>query len=175
VSATVLEEGQSIPEAHVWLGPRERVTLGEARQAVSFRVRLPSLPELGSPDEVYVDDEPPSGRVTAVYAPGPGLPRTSATGVGLLVTAFRARFDEEFVIKEAGPGTRVEQVSVGGDPGYWVEGEPHTVVYVDGRGLNSDTLRLAGNTLLWERNGVTFRLEADISKEDALRIAASFR
>ena len=153
----------------------ERVTLGEARQAVSFRVRLPSLPGLGSPDEVYVDDDPSSGRVTAVYAPRPGLPRTSATGVGLLVTQFRARFDEEFVIKETGPGTRVEQISVAGDPGYWVVGEPHTVVYVDERGLNSDTLRLAGNTLLWERNGVTFRLEADISKQQALRIAASFR
>jgi len=29
VSAAVREEGQSIPEAHVWLGPREQVTLGE--------------------------------------------------------------------------------------------------------------------------------------------------
>ena len=29
MSATVLEEGQPIPEARVWLGPRERVTLAE--------------------------------------------------------------------------------------------------------------------------------------------------
>jgi hypothetical protein len=29
VSASVLEEGQTIPEARVWLGPREQVTLGE--------------------------------------------------------------------------------------------------------------------------------------------------
>jgi hypothetical protein len=166
---------EASPDLGRTLSLGERVTLREARQAVSFRVRLPSLPELGSPDEVYIDDEPSSGRVTAVYAPRPGLARTSATDVGLLVTEFRARFDEEFVIKEAGPGTRVEQVSVGGAPGYWVEGEPHTVVYVDDRGLNSDTLRLAGNTLLWERNGVTFRLEADISKGEALRIATSFR
>ena len=29
MSAPVLEEGQRIPEAGVWLGPREQVTLGE--------------------------------------------------------------------------------------------------------------------------------------------------
>ena len=39
----------------------------------------------------------------------------------------------------------------------------------------AETLRLAGNTLLWEQDGVTFRLEAQVSRDDALRIAASFR
>jgi hypothetical protein len=29
VSASVREEGQQLPEARVWLGPRERVTLNE--------------------------------------------------------------------------------------------------------------------------------------------------
>jgi hypothetical protein len=29
VSRSVIEEGQRIPEAHVWLGPREQVTLSE--------------------------------------------------------------------------------------------------------------------------------------------------
>jgi hypothetical protein len=29
VSGAVLDEGQQIPEARVWLGPRERVTLDE--------------------------------------------------------------------------------------------------------------------------------------------------
>ena len=154
----------------------ERVSLSEARQRVSFRVRVSSLAELGSPDEIYVDDEPSGGRVTSLYSARPGLPASSATGVGLLATQFHAAFDEDFVLKEAGPGTRVEQVSVGGDPGYWIEGEPHIVLYVDENGMNfPDTVRLAGNTLLWERGGITFRLEADFSKQQALRIAASFR
>lgn len=154
----------------------DRVTLAEAKRTVSFPVRLPSLPGPDSPDEVYVDDEPSGGRVTAVYAPRRGLPRASTTNVGLLVTQFRARIDEEFVVKEAGPETRVEQLSVGGSPGFWVEGEPHILVYVDENGIPfPDSVRLAGNTLLWERNDVTFRLEADVSKEQALRIATSFR
>ena len=29
MSASVLEQGQAIPEAQVWLGPREAVTLSE--------------------------------------------------------------------------------------------------------------------------------------------------
>jgi hypothetical protein len=29
--------------------------------------------------------------------------------------------------------------------------------------------------MIWEQDGVTFRLEAQVSREDALRIAASFR
>jgi hypothetical protein len=154
----------------------ERVTLSEARRGVSFPVRLPTLAPVGRPDEVYLDDDPIGGRVTAVYRTRPGLPRSSTTNVGLLITQFRAGLDEEFVIKEAGPDTRVEQVSVDGAPGYWVEGEPHTLVYTDENGLPfPDSVRLAGNTLLWARNGITFRLEADISRQQALQIAASFR
>jgi uncharacterized protein DUF4367 len=34
-------------------------------------------------------------------------------------------------------------------------------------------VRLAGNTLLWERGALTLRLEADINEEEALKIARS--
>lgn len=164
------------PDPGPLLSLGERVTLSEARRAVSFPVRLPTLARLGRPDEVYVDDDPVGGRVTLLYRPRPGFPRATTTNVGLLITQFRATFDEEFIVKEAGPGTRVEQVSVDGAPGYWIEGEPHTVLYVDENGsLFPDSVRLAGNTLLWERRGFTFRLEADISRQHALRIAVSLR
>jgi hypothetical protein len=39
--------------------------------------------------------------------------------------------------------------------------------------MQSEQVRLAGNVLLWERGTRTLRLEADISKEEALRIAES--
>jgi hypothetical protein len=161
------------PDIRLSLG--QRVTLREARQSVSFPVRLPRLAGLGAPDEIYVDDEPSGGRVTLLYAPRPGLPATSATGVGLLITQFQAEIDEDFVLKEAAPGTRLEQVGVDGAPGYWIEGDPHIVVYVEDGVPFPDTLRLAGNTLLWERDGITFRIEADLAREQALQIATSFR
>ncbi len=153
-----------------------KVTLAEARRRVSFPVRLPTLPGVGLPDEIYVDDHPVGGRVTLLYRPRPEFPRATTTNVGLLITEFRAGIDEEFIVKEAGPGTRVEQISVDGAPGYWIAGEPHTLVYVDENGNHfPDSARLAGNTLLWERRGFTFRLEADIDRQFALRIAVSLR
>jgi hypothetical protein len=43
-----------------------------------------------------------------------------------------------------------------------------------GASFITDTLRLAGNTLIWEQNGLVMRLEAQVDKTTALRIAASF-
>ena len=39
--------------------------------------------------------------------------------------------------------------------------------------MQSEQVRLVGNVLLWERGTRTLRLEADITKEKALQIAAS--
>jgi hypothetical protein len=39
--------------------------------------------------------------------------------------------------------------------------------------MQSEQVRLAGNVLLWERGTRTLRLEADVSKAEALAIAAS--
>src|SRR5437867_1441669 len=61
-------------------------------------------------------------------------------------------------------------------PGFWLAGEPHQFFYRDPSGnFQADTLRLAGNTLLWEEGGITHRLEAQVSKDEALRIASSVR
>jgi hypothetical protein len=36
-------------------------------------------------------------------------------------------------------------------------------------------VRLAGNTVLWERNGLTLRIEDALSRDQTLRIAESMR
>ena len=52
----------------------------------------------------------------------------------------------------------------------------HLFFYFDSSGtIHDELLRLAGNTLLWEHNGVTLRLEAAFAKDAALRIAATMR
>ena len=73
------------------------------------------------------------------------------------------------------PGTEVERVTVDGNPGAWL-GEPHVFVYRDRNGRVRDgTARLAGSTLLWQQGEVLLRLEGDLSKQEALRIARSSR
>lgn len=166
-----LEERPPAPAGPGRLELGERVTFEEASARAPFRVLIPSA--LGPPDEVYVLAGPPGGGVALVWRPGPGLPEAGETGVGLLLTAFRARAGEQLLGKSA---ARVEAVGVDGRPGYWIEGAPHAVYYLDDRGeVREETLRLAGNTLLWERDELTLRIEGALTKEGALRIAASVR
>ena len=67
---------------------------------------------------------------------------------------------------------KVEPVDIG-DKGVWLE-EPHVLAFHDLEGsFRENTARLAGKTLLWQAGNVTLRLEGELSKEDALRIARS--
>lgn len=91
----------------------------------------------------------------------------------LVLTQFRGEATP-FVEKSAGPGTRIEFVPVGDSPGYWLTGERHRVVFRDARGRILES-RAAGNVLLWERGGVTLRLEGARTKAEALAIAGTLR
>jgi hypothetical protein len=155
--------------------PGQRVTLEEARSRAPF-LRAPADARLGVPDQVYVDQTQAGDRVTLVYVSRPEVPVQSQGGVSAVVVAFRGQIDESLFAKVLVPGTRVEEVTVNGGRGYWLEGTPHQFFYRDSAGNPApETLRLAGNTLLWEQGGVTFRLEAQISRDDALSIATTFR
>ena len=154
------------------------VTLDEARRTADFTVRAPTDPSLGAPDQVYRGKSPNGAHdvITLVYISRAGIPVSREAGVSVLVGEFRGRIDETLFAKVAAAGTRIEDVTVNGDKGFWIEGEPHLFFYRDEAGnVWNETLRLAGNTLLWEQDGVTHRLEAQVTREEALRIAATFR
>jgi hypothetical protein len=151
----------------------ERTTLDEARRLVDFEVLLPRAAGLHEP-VTYVDDDPPGGRVSLVYPAGPGLPKAQEPGIGMLLMQFRGRIELPFIEKLVRTD-QVQEVQVGGSAGYWIEGE-HTLVYLDERGEPyEERSRLAGNTLLWQRGEVTFRLESALTREEAIRIAESMR
>jgi hypothetical protein len=149
------------------------VTLERARRALP--VVVPDA--LGEPDAVYLYDQPVMGpRVDLMYRGREGIPVSSNTGVGLLITEFRA-VTTPVIEKSAGSGATVERLEVGGDPAYFISGAPHGFAYVNPEGdANFEEQRLAGNTLLVERSdGMLVRIEADISRERAVEIAQSFR
>lgn len=152
-----------------------RVSLAEARFSVSYPVGVPRLPELGVPDEVYLDPRVDEGIVSFVYRARPGYRAATETGAALLVTQFPAEIDQELIEKKLiGAGTTVESVTVDGGQGFWLEGATHNLYFLDPDGIVlEDTVRLAGNVLLWERGDVTFRIEGEISREKALEIAES--
>jgi hypothetical protein len=139
------------------------MSVEEVEALVDFELVVPE--RLGEPDEVYYLDFPPGGMVSFVYG--------SAENPRALVTQFRASIEDVF-FKKVAADTQVEAVTVGGEPGFFLSGAPHVFAYVDAEGnFREETVRLVGNVLLWEHGALTLRLEADVTKAEALRVARS--
>jgi hypothetical protein len=154
------------PGATLDLG--QRASLRYARSSVPFSVRIPFV--LGPPDEVYLSYRILGGQVTLVYRPRQGLPETSVGDVGMLLSQFQGSFSRSSIDKFVRQD-QVHAVTVGGEPGFWIEGA-HEVGYVDSGGnLTPDTVRLSGSALLWQIGSVTLRLESALPLEGAIRLA----
>jgi hypothetical protein len=144
------------------------VALEQARRRAGFDLLVPQA--LGPPDAVYLS---PGPRVDFVYRPRSGLPRSGTTGVGLLVTQLQATVGP-LIEKTLGAGAQVERLAVDGDRALFISGAEHGFAYEGERGSAFEQQRLAGNTLLVERaDGVLLRLEGELSRAEAVRIAAS--
>jgi hypothetical protein len=83
-----------------------------------------------------------AGRVVSTLLPG-----------NVLFSELQTGADPFLLKKFAGAATTVEPVSIDGAPGVWIFGGRHVFL--------SPTLppRYAGNTLVWQRGGITYRLE----------------
>jgi len=158
------------PGATLDLG--QRVSLRYARSIVPFSVRIPAV--LGQPHDVYLSYRILGGQVTLAYRPGPGLPETSVGDVGLLLSEFQGSFSRSSIDKFVRQD-QVHEVTVGGEPGFWIEGA-HEVGYVDSVGnLMPDSMHLSGSALLWQIGSVTLRLESALPMEAAIRLAETVR
>jgi hypothetical protein len=157
------------------LGLGAPVTRGQAQSKVGWKIAVPS--SLGAPDEVYYQAPPtgPSqGEVSLVYTSATGINVSGTTGVSVLITEARGKTEEGFFGKMLGNDATYEVVSVGSHSGYWISGKPHDFAYTDADGnFRFETMRLATNTLIFDDNGTIVRIEGDMTKDQALQIAAS--
>ncbi len=157
------------------LGLGGRTALGEAQRQLVWPIAVPS--SLGAPDEIYLQeppDGPPQGEVTLVYSARSGIPVAGETGVAVLITEARGGVDERFFGKILGPDTTIDAITVSGHNGWWIAGAPHQFFFTDSGGnFRDETLRLATNTLLLDEGGTVIRIEGDLTKAQALEIAAS--
>ena len=172
LSGVKIERVPEQPRAPVGadLGLGRPVSLAEARRLAGYPVLVPSLAGFERPSEVWFGPSLPGGQVAFVY------PRSDSRHPRILLTQFRAEPGFQYIGKLAAPGTRIEPVTVNGEPGYWLAGEPHAFLFVDPQGrIRDETLRLAGNTLLWQYGALTLRLEGAGTKAEALAIARSLR
>jgi hypothetical protein len=153
-----------------------RTILTEAQSRVSYAIRTPGLPGYAAPDEVYVRAPPVGGRVTLLYLARPDLPPIGGSDIGLLIQEFKGGIDAGLFQKGVGPSTKVEPVTVRGAQGYWITGGLRAFAYTDANGaFQFEEIRSAGNTLLWQENGIVYRIETSLPQPDALRIASSLQ
>jgi len=158
------------------LGLGERVTLEVARQRAGYPVLVPADPLLGEPDEIWVRATGTSTQVSFVYRTRAGVPVSPQAGVSAIVTEFGGgTVAPQFFGKVIDQNTRLESLQVNGGPGFWLEGQPHQFFYEDRVGIVTESLRLAGNTLIWQQGSLVVRIEAQVDRATALRIAASMR
>jgi hypothetical protein len=155
-------------------GLAARLALGERTDVTDERV-APGVPAaLGTPDEAYVDAE--TGVVSLVYLASDDLVELQAgSGIGLLVQSVEGRLDQarvEKLVEEV--HARITAVEVSGSRGTWISGPPHLVRYFAPDGSSrSESTRLAGDTLVWQRDGRLYRLESRLGLERTLEIAES--
>jgi hypothetical protein len=157
------------------LGLGDPTTLAQAQSKVSWHIVAPA--SLDRPDEVYLQlppEGPPQGEVTLVYKSRPGLKPSGETGAAVLITEANGAVDTQMFGKMLGEGTTLEEVTVNGHHGYWISGQPHIFFFIDASGqFRMETMRLATNTLIIDDNGTVVRIEGDLTKAQALGIAAS--
>lgn len=131
----------------------------EAAAAVGFELAIPRA--LDEPGVAFVS----GGMASFVYP----SPEGSAE---LVLTQFEGDI-EPVIVKQVPTDTAMSLVAVADVTAVWIEG-PHAIFFLPADGpATEDQPRLAGNTLLWQRGPITFRLEGAASLAEARHIAES--
>jgi hypothetical protein len=151
----------------------EPTTLDGARALMP--VVMPTTDGLAAPDEVWFDAK--AGGVTSlVYRAGPGLPEARHTdGIGLLVQEFTGD-SRPFIAKYVTSDAQARRVAIGLYEGVFLSGDDHALFYEDPIGADvRDDGRLVGNAMIFQREGLTIRIEGDLSLDRMVAIAESLR
>jgi hypothetical protein len=159
ISGATVERVEELPEIDA-----QRFDFGQlvSREEAERRVGF-ELVDLGLPDGIYVRDD---GVASVVYGPAE-KPR-------LVLTQLRGGVWGGFVKKAGSGGTRIDQVTVNGEPGLFVSGDEHFVMYLnENDAIEDERTYLAGTVLLWNRGPLLLRLEGDLTRAEALELARS--
>lgn len=147
----------AVPHSLSLIDLGEPATLAEAERQAHFTPELPAV--LGAPDEAYTHPGIDLPAITLVWRPDDGPP-LSLTAIAV------AEFGRKVVA-----ATTVEEVAVGDETGLWLIGPHHLQLFGDWQGSNN--LLITSNVLIWVHGGITYRLEGDLSRADAVAIAES--
>lgn len=155
----------STPQALIPLLERMagEVTLEEAQASVNYPILLPSYPDdLGPPDRVFVQEA--DGPMTILVWLDPQDPSEILMSLHFLPP-------ESWAIKKMEP-TMLDETRVNSIYAIWAVG-PYPLRYKNG---DLDFTRMInGHVLIWQDGDITYRLETDLSMEEAIKIAESLQ
>jgi hypothetical protein len=153
--------------------PVSHPVLGTPTTMQNFERWLPFTPmqpaALGVPDAVYLRVLE-TGQFVGVSAwdPTDTLPEASETGFGAVLMQFTAPSEATFLLKTLDLRvSTVTETEVDGNDGYWVEGVSSITI----AGAAGSESRPSANVLIWQQNGIGFRLETALSMSETIAIA----
>jgi hypothetical protein len=172
----------AIPAVRDWLGlstvevgrvprplpetPGKRLGLGMSLPLDVARAKLgfaPVIPSGLGKATVYYDPIPAGGQLGLVYPHG------------IVITELQGHLTP-YLAKFIPPGTTVDRLTINGDRALWIHGALHQYAYADRTGaIRTDSVRTAGDVLLWRRGDLLIRIEGARSRQQAIAIAASAR
>lgn len=138
-----------------------KTTLADAQTRVSYPILLPTYPaDLGAPDYVYVQNM--DGNMVVLVWLDPQDPTRVSMSLHFLPPG-------SWAIKKMEP-TVIDETRVNGERAIWTTG-PYPL-YVSNGDIQYKRL-ITGHVLIWDDGKVTYRLETDLSLEEAVKIAES--
>jgi hypothetical protein len=143
------------------------VPLAALDERAGFDVEIP----VGrAPDAAYVSSAG-DGAVVLAWTPDDRSPALPGTPWGLVLVEIPEPSDE-LLVKSVSGFEDTDEITLDGERAYWIHA-PHELLVVTQDG--DERFHVEGNVLVWERDGVTYRLETPLGLEDARAIAGSMR
>jgi len=137
-------------------------TLADAQAGLPFSIRLPGYPaDLGTPERVFLQED---GEMVILVWTDPDDPEKVLLSLHEIAAG-------NIIVSKFQPVV-IQETQVNGQYAVWAVG-PYMVQLESGSYAFRRTVE--GNTLIWEEDGITYRLETDLTLEESIRIAESLR
>ena len=138
-------------------------SLAEARTQIPWQIKLPTYPaDLGEPDAVFVQSLDGDALILV------WMDKNDPSQVRLSLHMLQS---DALVWKKVAVEV-VQQTTVHQHTAYWTSG-PYLLA-IKGKGID-ETRLIEGHVLIWEERGITYRLECNLTMEEAVKVAESLR
>lgn len=165
---------ERLPPAGSGLDLGSPIPLDTARGLERPRVLLPST--LPAPDVAYVIGAGDRTIVTLAWRASSGERVLPGSDLSLSIMAVPGTTGEALATKMVGRDSTVTRVTVGGSDGWWISGAPHEIIVERPDGdVGVVRSSLAGDTLLFARDGTVYRLESTLGRDATVAIAEGLR